>query len=236
MGTPLDFAYSPLDASGFFDDSNFSGLDISKPLKGSDMYDYEDIVQMRKPEPPSRVEVPAKPIGKPLLPQGLPKTPAMDLIDEHIPTVPSQIAKPQVVSKQHQPQHVNQNTMYDAASFNKRFEQEQMHAYVKQMQNNAYYQAAQQQTATAPSHASSAGASGNGYFEKLFSKKKEFFKLIQWVLIITLAISIHFFVKYYMKYYLNSNDLTFEREMILRALYPLGILFILWNLRVFNKA
>lgn len=227
MGTPLDFAYSPLDASGMFDDSNFSPLDISKPLKGDDL---EDIVQLRRPDTPhrERIEMPSKPLGKPVLPHGLPKAPAMELMEEHIPVAP-------VKKQQHM--YNNQATMYDASSFNKRFEQEQqVNAYMKQAQNNAatsYYQAQQiQQSAMA---ASSYG-SGNGYFDKLFSKKKEFFKLVQWVLIIVLAISIHFFVKYYLKYYLNSNDLTFEREMLLRALYPLGVLFVLWNLRVFNKA
>lgn len=221
MGTPLDFAYSPLDASGMFDDSPYSPLDISKSLKGD--FNYEDVAHMQKRlDTPSRerIEIP-KAVGKPVLPQGLPKAPALDMMEER----ESHVVKPPVVSNP-------QNQMfYDASSFNKKFEQDQMNTYMKQMQvANSYYQ--NQSAMAAPTGNQTTSA---GYFDKLFSKKKEFFKLVQWVLIIVLAVSVHFFVKYYLKYYLTANDLTFEREMILRALYPLGILFILWNLRVFNK-
>jgi hypothetical protein len=72
-----------------------------------------------------------------------------------------------------------------------------------------------------------------GYFDKLFSRKKDFLKLLQWVLIVLLAIAIHGFIKYYLYQYLSNGDFSFEREMVIRALYPLGILFVLWNLRVF---
>jgi hypothetical protein len=72
-----------------------------------------------------------------------------------------------------------------------------------------------------------------GYFDKLFSRKKDFLKLLQWVLIVLLAIAIHGFIKYYLYQYLSNGDFSFEREIVIRALYPLGILFVLWNLRVF---
>lgn len=222
MGTPLDFAYSPLDASGMFDDSVYSPLDISKSLKGD--FNYEDMMQMQKrPDTPSRerIEIPPKALGKPVLPPGLPKAPALEMMEER----ETRAVKNPVMSNP-------QNQMfYDASSFNKRFEQDQINSYMKQMQTtNSYYQNQPVMASVASNQSTSAG-----YFDKLFSKKKEFFKLVQWVLIIVLAVSVHFFVKYYLKYYLSANDLTFEREMILRALYPLGILFILWNLRVFNK-
>jgi hypothetical protein len=75
----------------------------------------------------------------------------------------------------------------------------------------------------------------SGYIDKLFSKKKDMLKIIQLSLIIVLAISIHFIIDYYMKNYLKNNDLTFERELILRLLYPVSIIFILWNMKAFLK-
>lgn len=73
------------------------------------------------------------------------------------------------------------------------------------------------------------------YLDKLFSKKKELSKAVQITLIILLAISIHFVIDHYMKMYINNQGLSFERELMLRLLYPLGILFLLWNMKVFSK-
>lgn len=73
------------------------------------------------------------------------------------------------------------------------------------------------------------------YLDKLFAKKKELLKIIQFSLIIVLAMSIHFLMDYYLKYYIKNNDLTFERELIIRLVYPLSVIFILWNLKTFLK-
>jgi hypothetical protein len=73
------------------------------------------------------------------------------------------------------------------------------------------------------------------YLDKLFAKKKELLKIIQFSLIIVLAMSIHFIIDYYLKYYIKNNDLTFERELIIRLIYPISIIFILWNLKTFLK-
>jgi hypothetical protein len=73
------------------------------------------------------------------------------------------------------------------------------------------------------------------YIDKLFAKKKELLKIIQFSLIIVLAMSIHFIIDYYLKYYIKNNDLTFERELIIRLIYPISIIFIIWNLKTFLK-
>jgi hypothetical protein len=75
----------------------------------------------------------------------------------------------------------------------------------------------------------------SGYVDKLFSKKKDLLRILQLSLIIVLAMSVHFIVDYYMKNYLKNNDLTFERELIIRMLYPVSVLFILWNMKAFIK-
>jgi hypothetical protein len=75
----------------------------------------------------------------------------------------------------------------------------------------------------------------SSYLEKLFSKKKEVLRIIYFALIIVLAMSLHFVIDHYMKFYLKNNDLSFERESIIRLLYPVSIIFILWNMKVFMK-
>lgn len=73
------------------------------------------------------------------------------------------------------------------------------------------------------------------YFDKLFGKKKELYKILQLSLMITLGLSVHFVVDHYLQKYLAEHDMSFERQLILRLLYPLAVLFIVWNLRVFVK-
>lgn len=77
--------------------------------------------------------------------------------------------------------------------------------------------------------------SQSGYLDKLFAKKKDVLRIIYFALIIVLAISLHFVFDHYIKYYLKNNDISFEREMIIRFLYPASLLFILWNMKVFMK-
>lgn len=73
------------------------------------------------------------------------------------------------------------------------------------------------------------------YIDKLYAKRKELWKALQICFIIILALSLHFFIDHYLKLYINNNDLSFEREVFVRLLYPLGILFLLWNLKTFVK-
>lgn len=74
-----------------------------------------------------------------------------------------------------------------------------------------------------------------GYFDKLFGKKKELYKVLQLSLIITLGLSLHFMIDHYLAKYLSENEMSFERQLLLRALYPAAVLFVVWNLRVFVK-
>lgn len=74
-----------------------------------------------------------------------------------------------------------------------------------------------------------------GYIDRLFSKKKDILKVFQLALIIVLAMSIHFVIDHYLRNYVKNNDFTFERELLIRLLYPFALLFILWNMKAFVK-
>lgn len=75
----------------------------------------------------------------------------------------------------------------------------------------------------------------SSYLDKLFSRKKDLLKITQLSLIVVLALSVHFLVDNYLKNYIKNNDFTFERELIIRLLYPLSVLFVLWNLKTFVR-
>lgn len=113
-----------------------------------------------------------------------------------------------------------QPALYDSSTINKQYEQEQ-----KLM--NILTEIKKQKNMPVESQPT--------YVDKLFSKKKEIWKFLQLALIVVLGLAIHNIVKYYMKYYISNNDLSTEREFFLRLLYPLAIIFVLWNLKVFVK-
>lgn len=73
------------------------------------------------------------------------------------------------------------------------------------------------------------------YIDKLFSKKKELIKLLQFSLIVILALSVHGIVDLYLKDFIENNDFSDSRVFIIRLLYPLFVLFLLWNLKIFIK-
>jgi len=73
------------------------------------------------------------------------------------------------------------------------------------------------------------------YIDKLGSKKKELLKLIQLALIIVLGLSLHNIIEFYLKDYISSTDFSYERQILLRLLYPVAIIFVLWNLKVYMK-
>lgn len=217
-GSQLDFAYNTLDIDNGFEGGNDTFapaglndmiLEREKPLMPSKQVQQVDRQRQMQMQPEKAAD---------LMPKGLPIQ-AKDIPGLHSP----QQQQPPVVQSQKKKQ---QEPYYDASSFNKQFEQQQqVNAYLKQLQSQQYQQPPMQMQQQ----------ESQGYFDKLFSKKKEFFKLIQWVLIIVLAISLHFIIKHYLKQYLSGSDLSPEREFMIRALYPIGVLFILWNLRVFSK-
>ena len=75
----------------------------------------------------------------------------------------------------------------------------------------------------------------NSYFDKMAAKRKDVMRIFQLSLVIVLALSIHFIIDHYLKDYIKNNDLSFERELVLRLLYPVAIVFIIWNIKVFVK-
>ena len=75
----------------------------------------------------------------------------------------------------------------------------------------------------------------DSYFDRLFGKTKELYKILQISLMITLGLSVHFLVDHYLTKYLSEHEMSFERQLIIRTLYPAAVLFLLWNLRVFVK-
>lgn len=118
------------------------------------------------------------------------------------------------------PPQIDPQSYYDANIMNKQYSTEQR-------LNNILTEIKKKKEPDTDNHSS--------YFDRLFGKKKELFKILQLALIITLGLSLYYFIDHYLKAYLQENDLSFERQLFIRLLYPLSLLFILWNLKVFVK-
>lgn len=72
-------------------------------------------------------------------------------------------------------------------------------------------------------------------YDRFISKKKDVMKLFNIALTVLLAISLHFVLSDLIKSYLQNNDFTYNREILIKFMYPLSVLMILWSFKVFNK-
>jgi hypothetical protein len=74
------------------------------------------------------------------------------------------------------------------------------------------------------------------YMDRLLSRRRDIAKLLMFMLVIVLALSIHHIIKHYYKAFFQENSFTSGKEFGIRATYPLIALFLIWNLRVFAYA
>jgi hypothetical protein len=137
--------------------------------------------------------------------------------------------------KQPMPTHSQQQAVapsraqpqYDANIFNRQFEQEQR--YVRQQQQQ------QQQQQVPAYYMQQAFPQEPSYLEKMANKKKEVLKFLQSAMIIVFALALHVVIDFVLKHYLQMYDLSYEKELLIRVAYPLGILFIAWNIITYLK-
>lgn len=74
-----------------------------------------------------------------------------------------------------------------------------------------------------------------GYLDKLILKKKDVTKLIVFSLVILLALSLHDVISTFVKNYIEDAELTPTKAWSLRLMYPVLVLFVLWNIKTFMK-
>lgn len=72
-------------------------------------------------------------------------------------------------------------------------------------------------------------------FDRFISKKKDVMKLFNIALTVLLAISLHFVLSDLIKSYLQNNDFTYNKEILIKFMYPFSVLMVLWSFKVFNK-
>lgn len=113
-----------------------------------------------------------------------------------------------------------QQYMFDQQGMNRQFEQEQkINILVNELKRRK----------NAPV------VESDSYIDKLMGKKKELIKFLQSGLIVLFAFSMHFVIDHYLQLYFQNNDVSFEREVFIRMLYPIAIIFIAWNIIAFTK-
>lgn len=71
--------------------------------------------------------------------------------------------------------------------------------------------------------------------DAIFSKRKEMIRFFSIALIIVLALSMHEIFSEFVKEYIDSNDLSKNKEVILKLLYPITIFILAWGIKVFSK-
>ena len=69
----------------------------------------------------------------------------------------------------------------------------------------------------------------------IFSKKKEMIRFFSISLIVVLALSMHEIFSGFVKEYIENNDLSKNKELSLKFLYPLVIFILAWGIKVFSK-
>jgi hypothetical protein len=74
-----------------------------------------------------------------------------------------------------------------------------------------------------------------GYLDKLLSKKKDILRMLMFACVVLLALSVHCVAEHYYKVFFDNTILTPWREFAMRAVYPLLVMFVLWNVRAFVK-
>lgn len=124
---------------------------------------------------------------------------------------------------------LQQQPKMDVSLFNKQFEKQ-----IEQEQKIALLMNEVKKKAV-PQQSYQPYVSEESYWDKMTNKKKDIGKYIQSSLIILFAISLHYMIDFLLKAYLEHNNVSFKREIIIRVLYPIGIVFIAWNIIAFNK-
>lgn len=69
------------------------------------------------------------------------------------------------------------------------------------------------------------------YFDAMVNKRKDVLKMVSFAAIILLAISVHNVVDFGLKEFILSNEFSFKQEVGIRLVYPLAVVFLLWNLK-----
>lgn len=192
---------------------------------GPSMFD-DDPRPVPPKQQPAPVHIKSTPIKS--LPQAEQGAAAVNPIMQQVAQIQAmqqrQHAPPQQQIQQQQPQVAT--PQYDASSFHRQFEQEQQRMMVQDwnrrppQQQPVYYAAPPQE----PS-----------YWDKMASKKREVLKFLQSAMIIVFALSLHVVIDFVLKHYLQMYDLPYEKELMIRILYPIGILVIAWNIITFIR-
>ena len=73
---------------------------------------------------------------------------------------------------------------------------------------------------------------GDGFFDRIASKRFEILKVFSFALIIVLAISIDRVNTHYLTQYVTNSILTSTQELLLRISYPITVLIIIWLLKL----
>jgi hypothetical protein len=102
------------------------------------------------------------------------------------------------------------------------FSQQQMNFLMQQQQQQ------QQQQLIANNNNNNHGPS---YINAMFGKKRDILKMLMMAMLILLAISTHSLISFWLQEFVISRQTSLKKELGLRTLYPLAIIFVVWNIK-----
>jgi hypothetical protein len=70
------------------------------------------------------------------------------------------------------------------------------------------------------------------FFDRMASKRYDVLKVVSFAMIIVFAISIDRFCTFYMTQYVTEAFLTKTQEALVRLSYPLGIVILIWLMKL----
>lgn len=83
------------------------------------------------------------------------------------------------------------------------------------------------------SQPTSSNNNNGGYFDVLASRRRDLIKLVILAMVVVLGISIHSLMNFAINEWIVIYKMNLKKESILRGVYPIVVLFMIWNLKAF---
>lgn len=158
-------------------------------------------------------------------------SPEVEPQTQHIPqheTQPQQILQQQVLQQQQQPIQ-SKSMIYNQSELLQDINESELKAQMSMLKQEIETHKKQQKMQYRDSYEK------KSLIDTIFSKKKEMIRFFSIALIVVLALSMHEIFSDLVKDYIDNNDMSKNKELTLKFLYPIGIFILAWGIKVASK-
>lgn len=143
-------------------------------------------------------------------------------------TQPQQILQQQVLQQQ-QPQIQSKSMIYNQSELLQDINESELKAQMSMLKQEIETHKKQQKMQYRDSYEK------KSLIDTIFSKKKEMVRFFSIALIVVLALSMHDIFSDLVKEYIDNNDMSKNKEITLKFLYPVSVFILAWGIKVFSK-